>query len=84
MSVCFVPPRPPASGEFKCAQGMQVMATGTQTVLRAEGESVTLGCRYTPSPLDAGELDIEWSVINPDTTQKDHMVRGAGGRLTIH
>lgn len=63
------------------------MATGTQTVLRAEGESVTLGCRYTPSPLDAGELDIEWSVINPDTTQKDHMVRGkggGGGRLTIH
>lgn len=62
------------------------MATGAQTVLRAEGESVTLGCRYTPSPLDAGELDIEWSVINPDTTQKDHMVRGGGekGSLTIH
>lgn len=55
------------------------MATGAQTVLRAEGESVTLGCRYTPSPLDAGELDIEWSVINPDTTQKDHMVRGRRG-----
>lgn len=54
---------------------MKVMATGAQTLLRAEGESVTLGCRYTPSPLDAGELDIEWSVINPDTTQKDHMVR---------
>ncbi|XP_075885965.1 coxsackievirus and adenovirus receptor homolog isoform X1 [Nelusetta ayraudi] len=73
------------STEFKCAQGMQVMATGTQTVLRAEGESVTLGCRYTPSPLDAGELDIEWSVINPDTTQKDHMlISYTSGSTYVH
>lgn len=54
---------------------MKVMATGAQTLLRAKGESMTLGCRYTPSPLDAGELDIEWSMINPDTTQKDRMLR---------
>lgn len=51
------------------------MPTGSQTILKAEGEGVTLGCRYTPSPFDTGELDIEWSVINPDTTQKDQMVR---------
>lgn len=48
---------------------------GPQTVQKAEGESVTLSCMYTPSPLDTGELDIEWSVVSPDTTQKDQMVR---------
>lgn len=54
---------------------MQVTSTGPQTIQKAEGESVTLGCRYTPSPFDTGELDIEWSVVSPDTTQKDQMVR---------
>lgn len=54
---------------------MQVTSTGPKTIRKAEGESVTLGCRYTPSPFDTGELDIEWSVVSPDTTQKDQMVR---------
>lgn len=54
---------------------MQVTSTGPQTIQKAEGESVTLSCRYTPSPFDTGELDIEWSVVSPDTTQKDQMVR---------
>lgn len=54
---------------------MQVTSTGPQTIQKAEGESVILGCTYTPSPADTGELDIEWSVVSPDTTQKDQMVR---------
>lgn len=54
---------------------MRVTSTGPQTIQKAEGESVTLGCSYTPSPFDTGELDIEWSVVSPDTTQKDQMVR---------
>ena len=49
--------------------------TGLQTIQKAEGESVTLGCSYTPGPFDVGELDIEWSLVSPDTTQKDQMVR---------
>lgn len=53
---------------------MQVTSTGPLTTQRAEGDSVSLGCRYTTSPSDTGELDIEWSVINPDTTQKNLMV----------
>lgn len=51
------------------------MSQGPQTVQKAEGESVTIGCIYTLSPFDTGELDIEWSVVSPDTTQKDQMVR---------
>ncbi|XP_030290749.1 V-set and immunoglobulin domain-containing protein 8a [Sparus aurata] len=62
------------SPELKGTQGMQVTSTGPQTIQKAEGESVTLGCSYTPSPFDSGELDIEWSVVSPDTTQKDLML----------
>ncbi|XP_044030720.1 coxsackievirus and adenovirus receptor homolog [Siniperca chuatsi] len=62
------------STELKCTRGMQVTSTSPQTIQKAEGESVTLGCTYTLSPLDTGELDIEWSVVSPDTTQKDQML----------
>lgn len=46
---------------------------------KAQGESVTLDCTYTTSSADIGELDIEWSVVSPDTTKKDQMVRKAIG-----
>ena len=59
------------------AQGLQVTSTGPRVILKAEGESVILGCGYTLSPLDRGELDIEWSVVSPDTTKKDQMVRSS-------
>uniref|UniRef100_A0A8D3AYD6 Ig-like domain-containing protein n=1 Tax=Scophthalmus maximus TaxID=52904 RepID=A0A8D3AYD6_SCOMX len=71
--------------EIKCARGMQVTSTGPQTIQRAEGESVTLGCSYAPSPVDAGELDIEWSVVSPDTTRKDRMLMSyTGGTQYVH
>lgn len=54
---------------------MQVTSTGPLTMQRAEGDGVSLGCKYKTSPSDTGELDIEWSMINPDTTQKNQMVR---------
>ncbi|XP_068614531.1 coxsackievirus and adenovirus receptor homolog [Brachionichthys hirsutus] len=64
---------------------MQVTSNGPQTVRKAEGEGVTLGCKFTPSPLDTGMLDIEWSVVSPDTTQKDQMLMSyASGTKYIH
>ncbi|XP_070707112.1 V-set and immunoglobulin domain-containing protein 8a [Pempheris klunzingeri] len=73
------------STELKCTQGMRVTSTGPQTIQKAEGESVTLGCSYIPSPLDAGELDIEWSMVSPDTTQKDQMLMSyASGTKYVH
>lgn len=68
---------------FWSTQGMEVVDTGPQTLMKAEGEKVTLGCRYTPSPADTGDLDIEWSVVSPDTTQKDLMVRAWGNWCTL-
>ncbi|CAJ1071284.1 coxsackievirus and adenovirus receptor homolog [Xyrichtys novacula] len=73
------------STELKTAHGMQVTSTGPQTIQKAEGESVTLGCRYTLSASDTGELDIEWSVVSPDPTQKDQMlISYTSGTKYIH
>ncbi|XP_035523768.1 V-set and immunoglobulin domain-containing protein 8a [Morone saxatilis] len=64
---------------------MEVTSTGPQTIQKAEGENVTLGCSYTPSPSDSGELDIEWSVVSPDTTQKDQMLMSyTSGTKYVH
>lgn len=56
---------------------MEVTSSGPQTLQKAQGDAVTLGCTYTPGPMDTGDLDIEWSVISPDTTQKDQLVSTA-------
>uniref|UniRef100_A0A8C7T480 Ig-like domain-containing protein n=1 Tax=Oncorhynchus mykiss TaxID=8022 RepID=A0A8C7T480_ONCMY len=67
------------------SMGMQLTSTGPQTVQRAQGERITLVCTYTPDPSDTGELDIEWSVVSPDTTQKDQLLLSyAGGNKYIH
>lgn len=56
------------------AVAMQVTSTGPQTIQVAQGEKATLECMYTPGPGDIGELDIEWSLVSPDMTQKDNLV----------
>uniref|UniRef100_A0A3B3UZ84 Ig-like domain-containing protein n=1 Tax=Poecilia latipinna TaxID=48699 RepID=A0A3B3UZ84_9TELE len=63
---------------------LKVTSTGPQTVQRAEGDSVTLGCSYMPSLLDTGEIDIEWSVLSPDTTKKDQMLLSYTGGTEYH
>lgn len=64
---------------------MQLTSSGPQTIQRAEGERVTLACTFTPGPSDTGELDIEWSIVSPDTTQKDQMLLSfSGGNKYIH
>lgn len=53
---------------------MKITSTGPQTLQLAQGDQKTLGCTYTPGPEDVGELDIEWTLVSPDTTQKDIVV----------
>jgi len=55
---------------------IQVTSTGPQTIKKAQGESLTLGCTYTVAATDVGDLDIEWTLVSPDMTQKDELVRG--------
>ncbi len=54
---------------------MKVTSSGPQSIQMAQGNPVSIDCTYTSSQADIGELDIEWSVVSPDTTQKDQMVR---------
>ncbi|XP_032435055.1 V-set and immunoglobulin domain-containing protein 8b [Xiphophorus hellerii] len=55
-------------------EAMTITSTGSQTIQQAEGDSVNLGCTYTPAAEDKGELDIEWSNVSPDMTQKDKLL----------
>lgn len=56
-------------------EGIQITSTGPQTIQKAQGETVKLGCTFTPDSSDIGELDIEWLNVRPDMTQKDQLVR---------
>ncbi|XP_044052974.1 V-set and immunoglobulin domain-containing protein 8b [Siniperca chuatsi] len=63
-------------------EAMQVTSTGPQTIQKAQGETVNLGCTYTPGPQDTGDLDIEWSNVSPDMTQKDQLILSyTGGQM---
>uniref|UniRef100_A0A3Q2QIV9 V-set and immunoglobulin domain containing 8b n=1 Tax=Fundulus heteroclitus TaxID=8078 RepID=A0A3Q2QIV9_FUNHE len=55
-------------------EALVIEASGPQTVQKAEGESVNLVCKYTLEAGDAGDLDIEWSNVSPDPTQKDNLI----------
>lgn len=56
---------------------LTITSTGPQTLQLAQGQQTILGCTYTPAPEDIGELDIEWTLVSPDTTQKDKVVSKA-------
>ncbi|XP_047236528.1 V-set and immunoglobulin domain-containing protein 8b [Girardinichthys multiradiatus] len=55
-------------------EAMVITSSGPQTIQKAEGETVNLGCTYTPGAEDKGDLDIEWSSVSPDMTQKDKLI----------
>ncbi|KAJ8401051.1 hypothetical protein AAFF_G00390080 [Aldrovandia affinis] len=64
---------------------MEVTSSGPQTIKKGQGEKVTLGCTYTPGAADTGDVDIEWSNVSPDMTQKDHLVLSfTAGRKYAH
>ncbi|XP_076587455.1 V-set and immunoglobulin domain-containing protein 8b isoform X1 [Chaetodon auriga] len=63
-------------------EAMEVTSSGPQTIQKAKGETVKLACTYTPSPQDTGELDIEWSNVRPDMTQKDILILSYTGAQT--
>ncbi|XP_068422556.1 V-set and immunoglobulin domain-containing protein 8b [Clinocottus analis] len=65
-------------------EAMEVTSSGPQTIQKALGETVNLGCTYTPGVQDTGELDIEWSNVSPDMTQKDQLILSYTGGLMHH
>ncbi|XP_031705426.1 V-set and immunoglobulin domain-containing protein 8b isoform X2 [Anarrhichthys ocellatus] len=65
-------------------EAMEVTSSGPQTIQKAQGETVTLGCTFTPGPHDTGELDVEWSNVRPDMTQKDQLILSYRGGEMHH
>ncbi|XP_004072593.1 coxsackievirus and adenovirus receptor homolog [Oryzias latipes] len=55
-------------------EAMTITSSGPQTIQKPAGDTVQLGCTYTPAAQDVGELDIEWSNVSPDMTQKDKLI----------
>ncbi|KAM3610972.1 uncharacterized protein V6R79_011467 [Siganus canaliculatus] len=62
---------------------LEVTSSGPQTIQKPVGHTVNLGCTYTPGPQDTGELDIEWSNVSPDMTQKDQLIFSYTGGQTL-
>ncbi|XP_035514618.1 V-set and immunoglobulin domain-containing protein 8b [Morone saxatilis] len=63
-------------------EAMEVTTSGPQTIQQAQGDTVNLRCTYSPGPEDTGELDIEWSNVSPDMTQKDRLILSFTGGQT--
>ncbi|XP_028313532.1 V-set and immunoglobulin domain-containing protein 8b [Gouania willdenowi] len=63
-------------------EAMEVTSSGPKTIQKAQGETVILGCTYSPGSQDTGELDIEWTNLSPDMTQKDKLILSYSGGQT--
>ncbi|XP_071338356.1 V-set and immunoglobulin domain-containing protein 8b [Trachinotus anak] len=63
---------------------MEITSSGPQTIRKPQWDTVNLGCTYTPGSGDTGELDIEWSNLSPDMTQKDKLILSYTGGQTHH
>lgn len=53
---------------------VRITSGGPQTVYVAEGNNILISCVFELDSGDAGELDIEWAIINPDTTERDVII----------
>ncbi|KTF71751.1 hypothetical protein cypCar_00045199, partial [Cyprinus carpio] len=62
------------SSDHGSALAVQVTSSGPQTLKKAQEESVTLGCTYSLDASDVGDLDIEWTRVSQDMTQKDELI----------
>ncbi|KAJ7994183.1 hypothetical protein DPEC_G00263270 [Dallia pectoralis] len=61
-----------------------ITSTGPQTIQKAQGDTVTLGCTYSTASTDTGSLDIEWLNVRPDMTQKDQLILSYTGGQMLH
>ncbi|XP_053560763.1 V-set and immunoglobulin domain-containing protein 8 [Bombina bombina] len=53
---------------------LTITELNTQIVYKPSGESVKHSCMYTLAPADTGSLDIEWVLMNPDSTGLDKVI----------
>uniref|UniRef100_UPI00398F0412 coxsackievirus and adenovirus receptor homolog n=1 Tax=Pristiophorus japonicus TaxID=55135 RepID=UPI00398F0412 len=56
------------------SNAVRITSTGPQAMKVAENDAIQIGCTYELESSDSGSLDIEWSIISPDSTQPDHII----------
>ncbi|KAG8450345.1 hypothetical protein GDO86_002845 [Hymenochirus boettgeri] len=56
------------------ARALQLLATDQKTIVIPQGDKVVLSCKFIVGPEDTGTLDIEWSLVAPDTQQADQYI----------
>ncbi|XP_041065191.1 coxsackievirus and adenovirus receptor homolog [Carcharodon carcharias] len=61
-------------GMAALSNALRITSAGPQTVHVAENDEVQIGCIYRLDSTDTGSLDIEWSIVSPDTTKQDRMI----------
>ncbi|XP_064208395.1 coxsackievirus and adenovirus receptor homolog [Anguilla rostrata] len=54
--------------------GLEITSGGPTAIEKASGESVKLECRFSLAPEDSGPLDIEWSLLAPDSQKEDRVI----------
>ncbi|XP_029437807.1 V-set and immunoglobulin domain-containing protein 8 isoform X2 [Rhinatrema bivittatum] len=59
----------PAPG---CA--VTIKELSTETIYKAQGETVQMMCSYALDPSETGNLDIEWALMNTDPTALDTVI----------
>ncbi|KAG8450008.1 hypothetical protein GDO86_016626 [Hymenochirus boettgeri] len=53
---------------------LTITEPSTETIFKAKGDSVSLMCSYVVDPTETGSLDIEWFLMNPDSTALDKVL----------
>ncbi|XP_067884414.1 coxsackievirus and adenovirus receptor homolog, partial [Heterodontus francisci] len=56
------------------SNAVRITSTGAQTVQVAEHDDIQISCTYKLESSDSGSLDIEWSIMSPDTTKQDRII----------
>ncbi|XP_018424345.1 PREDICTED: V-set and immunoglobulin domain-containing protein 8 [Nanorana parkeri] len=51
-----------------------IQEPSTESITKAKGDTVTLGCTYTVDASETGNLDIEWAKMNPDSSGLDTVI----------
>ncbi|KAM5129097.1 coxsackievirus and adenovirus receptor-like [Mantella aurantiaca] len=51
-----------------------IQESSTESITKAKGDSITLGCTYVVDPSETGPIDIEWAKMNPDSTGLDTVI----------
>ncbi|XP_053561987.1 coxsackievirus and adenovirus receptor isoform X2 [Bombina bombina] len=59
---------------FDSTRALTIDQLGPTTYEKAQGDKVTLECKYELGPDDTATLDIEWTLVAPDSKKEDTLI----------